>query len=514
MNVKKSIAVAISMVLITLISPLSLTADNSASAETEIWDGTYDTSWYDEEETELHISTAEQLAGLSELVNAGHTMEGQTIYLDNDIYLNDVSDFENWGTEIPDNQWKSIGGKIGYYYFDGVFDGQGRTVIGAYIDATNSPHESWVGFFGITGTNAGVCNLNLDFCYVEGGASYLKYTAGICAYNRGAISNCNFDGIINKVSTIGLDRTDYISHCGAICAFNESGDISGCMVYGDVTVDIYNSASYVGGVCGYNMSGNIEKCSNKADILSTVTYSEEAYTYCGGICGYYDTIENITISACSNYGNITSSGECIARTGGICSVTNSGCLIENCYNQGSISGSYRTGGIIGEMVLDTSYTCTINNAYSTGAITKGGGIVGNLGWDNLETLVMTSCYYLSDSVLSGVGAGKDSTIAKSASNMQKESFAESLGEAFVYNEGGYPLLAWELELQQESLMGDVNLDGVFDIADIKLLQDYLVCRETLTVEQGAVADVCTDSILDVFDLCVLKRMYLEQSETA
>lgn len=66
----------------------------------------------------------------------------------------------------------------------------------------------------------------------------------------------------------------------------------------------------------------------------------------------------------------------------------------------------------------------------------------------------------------------------------------------------------------DTFMGDVNLDGVFDVADIKLLQDYLVCRETLTAEQGAVADVCTDGILDVFDLCILKRMYLEKSETA
>ena len=128
---------------------------------------------------------------------------------------------------------------------------------------------------------------------------------------------------------------------------------------------------------------------------------------------------------------------------------------------------------------------------------------------------ISNAYYLSSTAVKGIGTSdEDTTIAKSASNMQKESFAESLGEAFVYNEGGYPLLAWEAALQQEPLMGDVNLDGIFDVADIKLLQDYLVCRETLTAEQGAVADVCTDGVLDAFDLCVLKRMYLEQSETA
>lgn len=66
----------------------------------------------------------------------------------------------------------------------------------------------------------------------------------------------------------------------------------------------------------------------------------------------------------------------------------------------------------------------------------------------------------------------------------------------------------------DTFMGDINFDGVFNVEDIKLLQDYLVCRETLTAEQGAVADVCTDGVLDAFDLCILKRMYLEKSETA
>ena len=34
-------------------------------AETmDTWDGTADTSWYDENETEFHLKTAEQLAGI------------------------------------------------------------------------------------------------------------------------------------------------------------------------------------------------------------------------------------------------------------------------------------------------------------------------------------------------------------------------------------------------------------------------------------------------------------------
>ena len=61
-----------------------------------VWDGTANTSWYDGEETEFHISTPEELAGLAKQIQSGKTMKGQTFYLDSDIILNDVSDYENW----------------------------------------------------------------------------------------------------------------------------------------------------------------------------------------------------------------------------------------------------------------------------------------------------------------------------------------------------------------------------------------------------------------------------------
>ena len=67
-----------------------------------IWDGTAGTSWYNETSTEFEISTAEQLAGLAELVNNGNDFSGKTILLTADIVLNDTSDWENLtGKDIP-----------------------------------------------------------------------------------------------------------------------------------------------------------------------------------------------------------------------------------------------------------------------------------------------------------------------------------------------------------------------------------------------------------------------------
>ena len=65
---KKMLAVFICLVMVAgLIPTVAFAAEN----EVDVWDGTSDTSWYNETDTEFHIKTAEQLAGLAELTNIG-----------------------------------------------------------------------------------------------------------------------------------------------------------------------------------------------------------------------------------------------------------------------------------------------------------------------------------------------------------------------------------------------------------------------------------------------------------
>ena len=68
--------------------------------DAKTWGDKADTSWYvHETESEYHIKTAEELAGLAQLVNAdpGKTnFAGKTIYLDNDI-------------DLSGREWISIG---------------------------------------------------------------------------------------------------------------------------------------------------------------------------------------------------------------------------------------------------------------------------------------------------------------------------------------------------------------------------------------------------------------------
>ena len=56
--------------------------------------------------------------------------------------------------------------------------------------------------------------------------------------------------------------------------------------------------------------------------------------------------------------------------------------------------------------------------------------------------------------------------------------------------------------------GDVNGDGVLGIADVVLLQKWLLAVPDTHLSQWQAADLCKDDRLDVFDLCLMKRELL------
>ena len=59
--------------------------------------------------------------------------------------------------------------------------------------------------------------------------------------------------------------------------------------------------------------------------------------------------------------------------------------------------------------------------------------------------------------------------------------------------------------------GDVNMDVKFDIADVVLLQKWLLAVPDTKLANWKAADLCEDGRLDVFDLCLMKRMLIENS---
>ncbi len=92
--------------------------------------------------------------------------------------------------------------------------------------------------------------------------------------------------------------------------------------------------------------------------------------------------------------------------------------------------------------------------------------------------------------------------------MKKQDFAERLGYPFVYVEGEYPKLAWELG--EEMIMGDVNLDEKLTIADVVELQKELLTETVLNSKAAFFSDLDYNGIINSCDLTLLKRMLIKQ----
>ena len=73
------------------------------------------------------------------------------------------------------------------------------------------------------------------------------------------------------------------------------------------------------------------------------------------------------------------------------------------------------------------------------------------------------------------------------------------------SELGEPIYPFE---KPSFIKGDVNADGLFDIADVVLLQKWLLAVPDAHLAQWRAANFCNDERLDVFDLCLMKRELL------
>lgn len=62
-----------------------------------------------------------------------------------------------------------------------------------------------------------------------------------------------------------------------------------------------------------------------------------------------------------------------------------------------------------------------------------------------------------------------------------------------------------------AVRSDVNMDGKFDVTDVVLLQKWLLAVPDTKLANWKAADLCEDNHLDAFDLCLMKRMLVENS---
>lgn len=85
-------------------------------------------------------------------------------------------------------------------------------------------------------------------------------------------------------------------------------------------------------------------------------------------------------------------------------------------------------------------------------------------------------------------------------------YAGSKTPVYAYNENAFTFVALDWDFP----MGDVNLDGEFNVADVAALQEWLLAVPDVQLKYWQNADFYADGRLDVFDLCLMKRELINE----
>ncbi|MGM9683260.1 MAG: hypothetical protein ACI3XQ_06655 [Eubacteriales bacterium] len=384
------------LMLTMLASCVVFTAAAGADTAPTVWDGTSSTTWYEAkgEDGKYHISTAADLAGFASLVTGGTDFQGETVCLDADIYLNDITDYNSWTKETSGlNSWPVIGN--GTNYFQGSFDGQGKTIYGMYINSDSTTQKGLFSIIGGAHTNdVSVKNLNLKQVYicpaVDTADSYkIGALVGQIYTNDGGssgdgntitVENIYVCGIIKPVHLTSTKNLNAAGICGYMNLSNTKTDTTkasnaifrNCVVDVDVSCELgegMTAIKYVAAGIISNDTNNattvgmnntvLENCINIGDMGTADTGASSA----SGIIGFSSKATSVTIRNCANFGNIYAHGTGVSGSGdsagGAIAYKNGGTLtVEGFYHEGEIKDGvkYERDGI----VLGNDKTATFN----------------------------------------------------------------------------------------------------------------------------------------------------------
>ena len=337
------------------------------------------------------ISTAEELRSFAYQVSNNLNYMSSVIRLTDDIYLNDLSDYERWSVAYaPQNIWKGISG------FKGSFYGNGNTIYGLYMNNA----EDYTGFFRqldntsetnirdlnlesvfISGTNyvgaiAGEAkDIKIEYCTVNGKvqgtghhvAGFLGQSGSRSHYGTIILNSTNYANVVGYTYTAGFIGEAYIGNSSGIGWENVGGNgmlvLENCENHGDI--GSYGRGQYVGGIAGD--AARSMNCGGSLISRLTNTGTVQGSNYVGGIFGRFYSWKG--------------SRGTEDRP-------------EFCLNEGRVRGYSYVGGIIGLTQSDGNDPKLLNS-YNTGTIeglTYSGGIAGY----NREGFVVSKCFNIGE----------------------------------------------------------------------------------------------------------------------
>ncbi len=308
-NNRRLMSLMLVLIMITTLIPSSVFASEGAEDASDavenaaaVWDGSINTDWYTNHENDASytLSTAEELAGLAQLVNDGTSFKGKTITLGANI-------------DLGGKEWTPIGTKE--KLFIGTFDGNGKTVSNLKITRglENTTKNNCIGFFGASTSSANIQNFTLNNVNVSGslqvaavlggsGVAEAKidnvhvtgnvqisgwwYVGGIMGKGYSTITNCSVEGDGTATSAVAITG----AYAGGIVGFmgEDNCQTTSCTVKNITISGAYNG---IGGINGILHYGNtIEDCTADNVVVWQTTFPEESDNgriYCGAFAGTY-----------------------------------------------------------------------------------------------------------------------------------------------------------------------------------------------------------------------------------
>lgn len=88
-----------------------------------------------------------------------------------------------------------------------------------------------------------------------------------------------------------------------------------------------------------------------------------------------------------------------------------------------------------------------------------------------------------------------------------------VGDAYIFSFCQGNIIIPVKELNSTDIMGDTNGDGIFSVADVILLQKWLLDASDVSLNDWKTADFHEDGVLDIFDLCLMKKALIEYNKS-
>ena len=370
-----------------------------ASSAPDVWDGTAKEPVLSQ--GAYYISTAEELAGLAELVNGGNDLANTDVYLLADLDLNQrawtpIGYHPTSDTAITDYSLSVP--------FSGRFYGQGHVISGLAIMADTE--SSAAGLFGVVANpdqshDAVITGLTVQDALVYPGQGHAGVLLG---HGWGArISDCEVSGSVFGPNCIG----------GLVGSFG----------YGSTAMG----------------TRSITRCFSSADVTAT--------SNAGGFVGYASSVD---ISLCGATGNVEA---WIDNAGGFVGTdfysSSAGSVgYENCYATGDVkAGSDYAGGFVGYANSTRAVYC-----YAAGAATGSStlGMVGGFSGSYSAYLDYSYCDAQKTRFPIGGTYSADTKITMLQTNAMKEQSSydyldfDTIWTISPYANDGYPVLRWQV----------------------------------------------------------------------